>query len=146
MTRDAVEQQAARLEQLPDLARLAEALVGLQHVVRGLRAGGASAEAVRFDVTDAAAALSALESLLQQGAIQILVNNAGVHDDAPMAVEDQAGGIRIFFSSSTARGRAAGKLVRLGPDLSCEPVEVSDEATKTTAISSMMGLAEVQVI
>jgi 3-oxoacyl-[acyl-carrier protein] reductase len=47
-----------------------------------LRAGGASAEAVQFDVTDADATRQALDGLLAAGAIQILVNNAGVHDDA----------------------------------------------------------------
>ena len=61
------------------------ALERAQSLVEELRAQGASAEAVRFDVTDAGAALAALEALLQQGPIQILVNNAGVHDDAPMA-------------------------------------------------------------
>ena len=38
-----------------------------------------------FDVTDGAAASTALESLLEAGPIQVLVNNAGVHDDAPLA-------------------------------------------------------------
>jgi 3-oxoacyl-[acyl-carrier protein] reductase len=41
-----------------------------------------SAEALAFDVTDAAAARAALEGLLERGPVQILVNNAGVHDDA----------------------------------------------------------------
>ena len=43
---------------------------------------GAQAQAVAFDVTDAAATAEALETLLEQGAIQVLVNNAGIHDDA----------------------------------------------------------------
>jgi len=38
--------------------------------------------ATAFDVVDAHASLAALESLLEAGAIQVLVNNAGVHDDA----------------------------------------------------------------
>lgn len=42
-------------------------------------------KAVAFDVTDGAAASTALESLLEAGPIQVLVNNAGVHDDAPLA-------------------------------------------------------------
>lgn len=42
---------------------------------------GGSAEAVAFDVTDRSATASALETLLEAGAIQILVNNAGIHDD-----------------------------------------------------------------
>ena len=47
-----------------------------------IAAAGGSAEALAFDVTDAAAARAALESLLEHGPVQILVNNAGIHDDA----------------------------------------------------------------
>ena len=42
------------------------------------------AAAVAFDVTDAEATRRALEALLEEGPIQIVVNNAGVHDDAVM--------------------------------------------------------------
>ena len=45
-------------------------------------AAGGSAEAVAFDVTDHDAARAACERLLAAGAIQVIVNNAGVHDDA----------------------------------------------------------------
>ena len=38
--------------------------------------------AVAFDVVDAKASLAALELVLEAGPIQVLVNNAGVHDDA----------------------------------------------------------------
>lgn len=41
-----------------------------------------SAEAVAFDVTDARATREALEAMLAAGPIQVLVNNAGIHDDA----------------------------------------------------------------
>jgi 3-oxoacyl-[acyl-carrier protein] reductase len=41
-----------------------------------------SAEAIRFDLTDAAQTQAALARILASGPIQILVNNAGVHDDA----------------------------------------------------------------
>lgn len=47
-----------------------------------LLADGFSAEAVQFDVTDAQATSAALERLLEGGAIQVVVNNAGIHDDA----------------------------------------------------------------
>ncbi|HVO46609.1 MAG TPA: 3-oxoacyl-ACP reductase FabG [Steroidobacteraceae bacterium] len=47
-----------------------------------IKSGGGSAQAVSFDVTDAAATRHALETILKDGAIQILVNNAGIHDDA----------------------------------------------------------------
>ena len=43
---------------------------------------GGQAQAVAFDVTDAAATAAALETLLEQGPIQVLVNNAGIHEDA----------------------------------------------------------------
>lgn len=46
-------------------------------------AGGA-AEVVRFDVTDPIATQEALAELLKSAPIQILVNNAGIHDDAVM--------------------------------------------------------------
>ena len=46
---------------------------------------GASASSVVFDVTDAAATHAALARLVDVEPIQILVNNAGVHDDAVLA-------------------------------------------------------------
>jgi len=46
---------------------------------------GGSAETVRFDVVDDTAAREAVETLLQSGPVQILISNAGVHLDAPMA-------------------------------------------------------------
>ncbi|HEX5802891.1 MAG TPA: SDR family NAD(P)-dependent oxidoreductase, partial [Azospira sp.] len=45
-------------------------------------AAGGSARALAFDVTDAEATRAALEAELEHGAIQILVNNAGIHADA----------------------------------------------------------------
>jgi 3-oxoacyl-[acyl-carrier protein] reductase len=45
---------------------------------------GGAAEAVQFDVTDAAETRRTLAQLLEAGPIQILVNNAGIHDDAVM--------------------------------------------------------------
>ncbi len=49
-----------------------------------VRAGG-SASVTHFDVTDGGAAKHALKAILESGPVQVLVNNAGVHDDAPMA-------------------------------------------------------------
>jgi 3-oxoacyl-[acyl-carrier protein] reductase len=46
-----------------------------------VNAGGRAA-VVQFDLTDAAATRAAVEQMLQEGAVQILVNNAGIHDDA----------------------------------------------------------------
>jgi len=49
-----------------------------------IAAAGFSGEAVAFDVTDFAATGDALARLLESGAIEIVVNNAGIHDDAVM--------------------------------------------------------------
>jgi 3-oxoacyl-[acyl-carrier protein] reductase len=54
-------------------------------VVETIAAAGGSAEAAVFDVTDSAAASRVLDQLLQNGPIQVLVNNAGIHRDAPLA-------------------------------------------------------------
>jgi 3-oxoacyl-[acyl-carrier protein] reductase len=45
-------------------------------------AAGGRAQPVCFDVTDSAATAAALGAVLREGPIQILVNNAGIHDDA----------------------------------------------------------------
>ncbi|MGB4914079.1 MAG: 3-oxoacyl-ACP reductase FabG, partial [Candidatus Dechloromonas phosphoritropha] len=50
-------------------------------VVGEILATGGSAESITFDVTDRAGTAVALERLLEAGAIQILVNNAGIHAD-----------------------------------------------------------------
>ncbi len=54
-------------------------------VVDKIKQAGGNAEAIVFNLTDAAATKTKLEEVLQQGAIQVLVNNAGIHDDAIMA-------------------------------------------------------------
>lgn len=54
-------------------------------VAQEIIAAGGHAQVVAFDLTDAAAARTAVEGLVEQAAIQILVNNAGVHDDAAFA-------------------------------------------------------------
>lgn len=47
-----------------------------------IRADGGDAQPCVFDLTDADATRSACTSLLAAGPVQIIVNNAGVHDDA----------------------------------------------------------------
>ena len=56
-----------------------------ERVAADIAAAGGRAEAIAFDVTDADAARGALEQALEAGAIQVLVNNAGIHRDAVMA-------------------------------------------------------------
>lgn len=62
-------QNAARVEELAD----------------ELRARGGTAEALIFDVTDPEAVDAVLAPILAERAIQVLVNNAGMHDDGPLA-------------------------------------------------------------
>lgn len=59
-------------------------LVAVEDLVAELRTAGHSAQAVSFDVGDSGQTARALEALLLDGAIQVLVNNAGMHDDALM--------------------------------------------------------------
>lgn len=60
-------------------------LAAAQRVTDEILAAGGQAQAVQFDVTDRDAVSVATEALLQIAPIQILVNNAGIHDDAIMA-------------------------------------------------------------
>ena len=61
-----------------------QSLPKAEQVVAEIAAAGGSALAIAFDVADAGQTHSALQSILAEGAIQILVNNAGIHDDAVM--------------------------------------------------------------
>ena len=56
-----------------------------QTIVDEIRAAGGIAQAVAFDLVDGDATRTAIDALLADGPIQILVNNAGIHDDAPLA-------------------------------------------------------------
>ncbi|MDO5623731.1 MAG: 3-oxoacyl-ACP reductase FabG [Pseudomonadota bacterium] len=58
---------------------------GAQALVAGIGAAGGSAQALCFDVTDRAACEAALAGVLAAGPVQVLVHNAGVHDDAVFA-------------------------------------------------------------
>src|SRR5688572_32105504 len=56
-----------------------------QQVVENITTDGGAARMTTFDVADSDATRKAIELLLDEGPIQVLVHNAGVHDDAPMA-------------------------------------------------------------
>ena len=56
---------------------------GAEAVAAEIGAAGGTARAISFDVTDREAVRAALEPLVEDSAIQVLVNNAGIHDDAP---------------------------------------------------------------
>ena len=67
-----------------------------QALAGALRAQGDSAEAVAFDVCDHPATATALAALLSGGPIQVLVNNAGIHDDALLPAMDEARWRRVI--------------------------------------------------
>lgn len=54
-------------------------------IVERIQAKGGNAETASFDVTDAAQTSAVLGELQEGGPIQVIVNNAGIYDDAPMA-------------------------------------------------------------
>ncbi len=56
-----------------------------EQVAASILESGGSAESVCFDVTDAEASRKILESELAGRPIQVIVSNAGIHDDAPLA-------------------------------------------------------------
>jgi 3-oxoacyl-[acyl-carrier protein] reductase len=55
-----------------------------ERIAAEIVADGGSAAVVAFDVTDPVATEAALSGVLADGPIEILINNAGVHDDAVM--------------------------------------------------------------
>ena len=61
-----------------------------------IASGGGQAEAVAFDVTDAAATEEALNRIVAGGPVQVLVNNAGIHDDAVMPAMSRAKWTRVI--------------------------------------------------
>lgn len=60
-------------------------LARAEAVAAAIREAGGSARAVAFDLADGTATRAAVEGELSQGPIQVLVHNAGIHDDAPLA-------------------------------------------------------------
>ena len=65
-------------------------------VVAEIQSAGGSAEAIAFDVADGEATGKAIDALLAVGPIQVVVNNAGIHDDAPMAGMSEAQWKRVI--------------------------------------------------
>jgi 3-oxoacyl-[acyl-carrier protein] reductase len=65
-------------------------------VVASIQQAGGSAQAISFDVADGTQAQAAIDALLQDGPIQVVVNNAGIHDDAPLAGMSEAQWKRVI--------------------------------------------------
>jgi 3-oxoacyl-[acyl-carrier protein] reductase len=57
-------------------------IASAESIAAGIVAAGGQASAVQFDLTDAAATRAAVDTMLEAGPVQVLVNNAGIHDDA----------------------------------------------------------------
>jgi 3-oxoacyl-[acyl-carrier protein] reductase len=73
-------------------SRLQEA----QRLAAEIAAAGGDARAVAFDVTDRARTEAALQELLAVGPVQVVVNNAGIHDDAVMPAMKPAQWSRVI--------------------------------------------------
>ena len=65
-------------------------------IVEQMIARGHSAEAVTFDITDYATTKRKLDSLVEAEPIQIIINNAGIHQDAPLAGMSQADWLKVI--------------------------------------------------
>ncbi len=57
-------------------------IAAAESIAADIAGTGGQARTVQFDLTDAAAARAAIDTILEDGPIQVLVNNAGIHDDA----------------------------------------------------------------
>lgn len=57
-------------------------MAAAEQLLAEIKAANGNAEVLQFDVTDSAAVAAVLNPLLENEPIQILVNNAGIHDDA----------------------------------------------------------------
>ncbi|QTD43696.1 3-oxoacyl-ACP reductase FabG [Ottowia testudinis] len=77
--------RALATEGLHVLAHANRNRAAAEQLVAGIRAAGGAADSVVFDVTDGAACAAALAKVLESGPIQVLVHNAGVHDDGVFA-------------------------------------------------------------
>ena len=62
-----------------------QSLQNAQKIVEEITLQGGSAEAIAFDVRDSLACTAALETVLLDSPVQVIVNNAGSNDDAVFA-------------------------------------------------------------
>lgn len=56
-----------------------------EDILRLIKEENGSGEIVSFDVTDEKNTTESIEKLLEEGAVQVVVNNSGIHEDAVMA-------------------------------------------------------------
>ena len=77
--------RALAMEGLEVLVHANRGLARAEEVAQHIVAGGGAARALGFDLVDGAASRAAIEGELAAGPIHVLVHNAGIHDDAPLA-------------------------------------------------------------
>lgn len=58
---------------------------GANTIVEEIKSTGGQAEAISFDITNTIKSETVLMALTEEHPVQILVHNAGIHDDAPLA-------------------------------------------------------------
>jgi 3-oxoacyl-[acyl-carrier protein] reductase len=80
-------------------------------LVQELRDAGRTAEAVSFDLADGAGVQAALQPLLAGGAIDVLVNNAGFHQDALLAAMPEGGWLGVIDANLNGFFRVTQPLV-----------------------------------
>ena len=86
----------------------------LEERVRELQAKGHAAEALAFDVTDAAAVKSAVAAIpSRHGSLDILVNNAGIQHRVPVTEWEDADWDRVVAANLTACFRLAREAARV---------------------------------
>ncbi len=56
-----------------------------EKIVDDIKRSGGQAKAIQFNLTDEVQTSQAAEQILESGVVQVIVNNAGIHDDAVMA-------------------------------------------------------------
>ena len=94
------------------LAHANTRLDAAEALAASIRAADGSAEALAFDVTDAAASADALQQALASGPIQVLISNAGAHDDAVFAGMSAAQWQRVIDVQLRSEERRVGKECR----------------------------------
>jgi len=67
------------------IVHAASRLARAEAIADSIRTNGGHASAVQFDLTDSEATASAMTSLTAEAPLSIVIHNAGIHSDAPMA-------------------------------------------------------------
>lgn len=67
------------------IVHAASNLARAEATVEAIRDAGGSAESLQFDLADAEASQAGMSALIDAGPLPIVIHNAGLHDDAPMA-------------------------------------------------------------